>query len=281
MVREQIRENYSKLTKTQRKVADFIFDHMERTAVMTTVKISEAAGTSETTVIRLAYALGYDSFSQLQKQIQEDVLRQSDTRRSNEDEPDSNDYQRMLGNQIKLLAEMRREMKDAGQLRNIASRVAAADRVMVLGYYGEHTVSYELYLMLDSIRPQVHYYRENNAGYREIAELNARSVVLSISFRPYCPGTLELVQQTRERGAYMIAITDSPLSPIAQLSDEVVTLAVDQDQDTGINCMAPVMAYNFLLTSAVKDCGKEEALRRIKTVQSQLVQPGTSKGKGA
>ena len=52
------------------------------------------------------------------------------------------------------------------------------------GNYGEHTVSYELYMMLDAIRANVHYYRENNVGYREIAELNPRSVVISVATHP-------------------------------------------------------------------------------------------------
>ena len=107
-----------------------------------------------------------------------------------------------------------------------------------------------------------------------MAELNPRSVVIAVSFRPYAPGTLELVQQSKSKGPYLIAITDSILSPVGQLSDEVVTVSLERDPETGINSMAPVLAYCQMLIMAVKDANREEALYRVKNVQSQLVQPG-------
>ena len=59
---KKIQERYDELSKAQKKVADYIAEHLEFAAMKTTVKISQAAGVSETTVIRLAYSLGYDSF---------------------------------------------------------------------------------------------------------------------------------------------------------------------------------------------------------------------------
>ena len=180
----------------------------------------------------------------------------------------------MLSREITRLLDLRDKLADPGQLHDLAARIAAADHVMVFGYYGEHTAAYQLFFMLDTIRPNVHYYRENNVGFREMAELNPRSVVIAISFRPYSPGTLELVQQSKGKGPYLIAITDSILSPVGQLSDEVVTIPLEQDTETGINSMAPVLAYCQVLMTAVKDADREEALYRVRNVQSQLVQPG-------
>lgn len=78
MIREQIVMRYDALPKMQKKVADFILENPTRAAVMTTTKLSAAIGVSDTTVIRLAYALGYESFMQFQKQIREDMLAQPD-----------------------------------------------------------------------------------------------------------------------------------------------------------------------------------------------------------
>ena len=191
-----------------------------------------------------------------------------------ENQGEQNEYQKMLSREITRLLDLRDKLADPGQLHDLAARIAAADHVMVFGYYGEHTAAYQLFFMLDTIRPNVHYYRENNVGFREMAELNPRSVVIAISFRPYSPGTLELVQQSKGKGPYLIAITDSILSPVGQLSDEVVTIPLEQDTETGINSMAPVLAYCQMLMTAVKDTDREEALYRVRNVQSQLVQPG-------
>ena len=61
---------------------------------------------------------------------------------------------------------------------------------------------------------------------------------------------------------------------MGQLSDQVVTIPLEQDTETGINSMAPVLAYCQMLMTAVKDTDREEALYRVRNVQSQLVQPG-------
>ena len=212
---KKIQERYDELSKAQKKVADYIAEHLEFAAMKTTVKISQAAGVSETTVIRLAYSLGYDSFSAFQAQMQEDVLENNRSRHI-ENQGEQNEYQKMLSREITRLLDLRDKLADPGQLHDLAARIAAADHVMVFGYYGEHTAAYELFFMLDTIRPNVHYYRENNVGFREMAELNPRSVVIAISFRPYSPGTLELVQQSKGKGPYLIAITDSILNPVGQ-----------------------------------------------------------------
>lgn len=272
LVCSQIKKNYPDLSKSQKKVADYVVDHLEQAAMYTTVKISMEADVSETTVIRFARALGYESFSAFQKQLRMDVLERSkdwDLAKSGE----QNHFQRILSRQASLLLEMRDRQIDFEQLQRIAEHIATADHVMVFGYYGEHTVAYQLYFMLDSIRPNVHYYRENSIGFRQMTELNLRSAVISVTFAPYCPGTLELMQETRERKPYMITITDSHETPAAKLSDDVVVFPLERDPETGINCMVPATAYCFLLMHAVKDCNKEEVLYRIKNVPSQLVQP--------
>lgn len=271
---EQLRSSYTSLSKSQKKVADYLFRNLESAAMLTTVKIAIAAGVSETTVIRLAYALGYDSFKAMQKQMRSDLLAWRRVE-SLEEQGQQNEYQKMLSREISLLMQMRDGAICFDQLQNIAARIAMADHVMVFGYYGEHTAAYQLYFLLDAIRPNVHYFRENNVGLRELAELNPKSVVIAMAFRPYCPGTLGLVEQSRDKGPYVVGITDSALSPLARLSDETVVLSVAQDPETKLNGMASAMAYGQVLMAAVKNCIREEALYRVRNVQNWLVQPGT------
>lgn len=271
---EQLQSSYTSLSKSQKKVADYLLGHPENAAMLTTVKIALAAGVSETTVIRLAYALGYDSFKAMQKQMRSDLLERR-REESPEGQGQQNEYQRMLSREIGLLMKMRDGPACFDQLQKIAARIAAADHVMVFGYYGEHTAAYQLYFLLDAIRPNVHYFRENNVGLRELAEINPKSVVIAMAFCPYCPGTLGLVEQSRSKGPYVVGITDTALSPLARLSDETVVISVAQDPETRFNGMASAMAYGQMLMAAVKDCIREEALYRARNVQNWLVQPGT------
>lgn len=272
-VKARILSEYDLLSKAQKKAADFIISNFDAAAMLSSTKLSMRAGVSEPTVVRFAYRLGYDGFSDMQKQIQQDYLTSF-----REDSPISdatNEYENMVESEIRAIRELQSYVSDPTKLERIAKLVIDADIIEVFGYYGEHTVAYELYMVLDAIRPNVHYYRENNIGFREMAELNEHSVVISFLFDPYCPGTVELMKQAKEKGAALVVITDSLISPGAKLSDEVVCFSLRQESETGINSMAPAMLFIQLLLRAVKKLDHDRVLERTRKVQSQLLQPGT------
>ena len=61
-----VREKITDLSSGQKKVARYILGHLEESSYLTLTKISREAGVSETTVVRLAYAIGFESFSSMQ-----------------------------------------------------------------------------------------------------------------------------------------------------------------------------------------------------------------------
>ena len=273
-VKDRILAQYDSLSRAQKKGADFIISNPDAAAMLSSIELGKRAGISEPTVVRLAYALGYGGFTEMQKQIQQDYLTSFHDEPQNSEQ--TNEYEMMVESEIRMFRELQNYVADPTKLERIAKTIVDADMVEVFGYYGEHTVAFELYLVLDAIRPNVHYYRENNIGFREIAALNRNSVVLSFLFDPYCPGTVELMQETKEKGATLITITDSLISPGARLSDEVVCFSLHQDSETGINSMAPAMLFIQLLLRAIKKIDHESVMERTRKVQSQLLQPGTS-----
>ncbi len=60
----------SSLSKCQKKVADYIRENFDTAAFMTAERLAEAANVSESTVIRFASELGFDSFSGLRQALQ-------------------------------------------------------------------------------------------------------------------------------------------------------------------------------------------------------------------
>ena len=74
-VSSRIQANYSKLTKTEQKIADYITEHNSGVAFQTLGEVAGAAGVSTTSVIRLARELGYDGFAQMQSSIQRSLVK--------------------------------------------------------------------------------------------------------------------------------------------------------------------------------------------------------------
>ena len=73
-IEQLIHEKITSLSSGQRKVAEYILTHLDSFSYSTLAKLSKEISVSETTIIRLAYSLGFDSFSEMQRSVQNDIL---------------------------------------------------------------------------------------------------------------------------------------------------------------------------------------------------------------
>ena len=70
MILEKIRQIYPQLTKSQKRLADFIATSYREAAFMTASCLSRRLGLNEATVIRFAQRLGYSGYPQLIQDVQ-------------------------------------------------------------------------------------------------------------------------------------------------------------------------------------------------------------------
>ena len=78
MFQVKLKSVYNDLTKSEKKIANFIMKNFERTKTMTSYDISKKVNVGQATVIRFSKKLGYSSFNELINSInkldQEDIL---------------------------------------------------------------------------------------------------------------------------------------------------------------------------------------------------------------
>ena len=67
----RINQHYNSFSKGQKLLANYIIDNYDRAAFITASKMGRTVGVSESTVVRFAYALGYDGYPALQRSLQE------------------------------------------------------------------------------------------------------------------------------------------------------------------------------------------------------------------
>lgn len=68
---QKIDEKYTKFSKGQKKLADYIKETYDKAAFMTAAKMGEEVGVSESTVVRFATTLGYSGYPAFQKALEE------------------------------------------------------------------------------------------------------------------------------------------------------------------------------------------------------------------
>ena len=66
-----IKNSIPNLSKSHKKIAMYILDHYDKSAFMTASKLASIVGTSESTVVRFAFELGFDGYPEFQTELRE------------------------------------------------------------------------------------------------------------------------------------------------------------------------------------------------------------------
>ena len=73
----RIEEKYAKMSKGQRRLADYVCKNYDKAVFLTAAKLGETVGVSESTVVRFAIQLGYKGYPGFQKALEE-LVRKSE-----------------------------------------------------------------------------------------------------------------------------------------------------------------------------------------------------------
>ncbi len=224
MILEKIRQVYPHLTKSQKKLADYIASSYQEAAFMTASRLARRLSINEATVIRFAQRLGYPGYPQLIRDVQAIVQEEIRTR----GEPRAAGVAGEL-----LLASLNGELEMA---QRTVSHVSAesAHRLMTLlegrrriAVAGQE-LSYHLAGILAGGLAALGLDARLVAGDPEslglcVAGLEATDVFVGISATHDSPEIARALAAARERGAGALAVTYSPISGAAQAADLALT----------------------------------------------------------
>lgn len=251
-VLQQIRANMPSFSKGQKRIANYILSQCDKAAFMTARRLGELAQVSESTVVRFASELGYDGYPGMQRALQE-IIRGRLT-----------SVQRIQASREQISGEdtvgevMQRDMNSIhaaiGQVdRKAFSRAVdmllAADRIFILGVRSSSFLAGYLNFYLHLIFKNVILVQNSAAGeiYEQLVHIGPGDVLVGISFPRYSIMAVNAVQYAHDRGAQVIAITDSAVSPL--YTPASVALLVRSDMISFVDSMAaPLSLLNALIT---------------------------------
>ncbi len=223
MVLERIRQEMDRLSDRQRMVAQYILAESEEAAFLTAAKLAEASDVSEATVIRFAGHMGYGRYSDLQKDLRAVMrgkLSQADRfRRTGDLKSHSSVMQTVIRSMRADIRSIEQTLVSLheGELAAAVSWIATARRVYVVGTHSEYGIACYFASTLCWIRDQVHLLDEtHHPSFDAMAEIGEEDVMVALSFPPYPAATVRFLEAAVKRGARSLAITDSPLSPLAK-----------------------------------------------------------------
>ncbi len=251
-----ISSSFSRFSKGQRLIAEYILEHIEYAAYMTAAKLGQAVGVSESTVVRFAVELGYDGYPELQKQMKEHIKSKlTASQRMNLDiaqQSDEKILERTLSMDLELIRSTLSEL-DISEFTSAVDTIISAKRQFVLGARSSYSLAYfmsfyfnhifESSKMLDS--------DGNVEIYDQLVSISEQDVLIAISFPRYSKRTLQAVEFVKKQGATIIAITDSADSTLAEMAD--ITLIAKSDMASFADSLvAPMSLINAVMSAIGK-----------------------------
>lgn len=226
-VAARITEVGALLTTAERRVAEVVLERPELVAFGTVAELAEAAQAGAATVVRLAAKLDYEGFTALQAAVQNELSNQLRPaavriREARGGVVVQRHLQRELDNvQTTLLALDERSIELArGRLCNL-------DRsVLVLSGDASTGVSLQFVGDLLALRPGVELLTGNEVAVsRRLSQISDGDAVIAVDLRRYDRWVVKTAKEAKRRGAWVLALTDSALSPLAVLADVAMVLS--------------------------------------------------------
>jgi DNA-binding MurR/RpiR family transcriptional regulator len=269
-VTQMIKGNFSALSSGQKKVAEFLLEHLDEGSLLTAFQIGRKVGVSETTVIRLAYALGFSGYSEMQETVRKEWLTHVQPGKS-EGKPSSRDgfeenrlFHQIIEKESQVLNQLLNQL-EIEQIWRVVDVLHQSKRIFIAGFGSSYAAAYWLYYALKQMRENV--FLSNPSGFlpEELCELDEQSTVIMFSYPRYRRESLKLANYANNQKATLIAITDRQLSPIGQLAQ--LTLTTEEHLESGHHSIASVIGLLEVIISGLNKRDNENSNVRQKKLE--------------
>jgi DNA-binding MurR/RpiR family transcriptional regulator len=267
-VAERIMQHAERLTTTERRIAEVIASEPQTIAFGTVALVAKRAGTSGPSVVRLAVKLGYAGFVELQADVQRDVARMLGPARDRiRQQPPRDLLQRVAATEQDNVMRTLGGISPAMLERVVGQLADLRHRVWILPGDTTHPVGATLAVPLSQLRDGVTLLTgsEISAG-RMLGGLALGDTLVVIDIRRYERWLVDLARWAATESARLVALTDSPLSPLASAASETFFMAA---QSIGpFDSMTGGIALANALVAGVAARIRASATERLDTIES-------------
>jgi DNA-binding MurR/RpiR family transcriptional regulator len=242
------------------QVATYAVENPDEIAFGTVATIAQNADVQPSTLIRFAQALGYQGFSDLQEvfrsRLRDRVLNYDERLEQLRGHANGRSKAGVIFDGFseaseRSIAELRAKL-DPAQLEQAVKLLADANTIYLLGLRRSFPItSYMSYafgklgvrnMLIDAV---------GGLAVEDVSFATPKDCILAISFTPYASETVNLAQRAAARNIPLVAITDSPFSPLATISN--LWFEIQEANFEGFRSMAATLSLAMTLTVAVAE----------------------------
>lgn len=276
----QLQEICDSLSPQLRRGARYILERPDEIAFTSMRQLARRAGVQPATMVRLAQKMGLDGYEALREPFRNELRQQP------------NGY----GRRARQLQARTGRRSGGRALNRLAGEMIAADRenlsltLQAIGADGLAATSTvlararRLYILgMRSLYPAAFYtqyacsmFRENTVlldgpggtFFDSLRGIGEQDAMLVFSLEPYSSPVIQAATYAVERGAEVVAVTDSLVSPLAALTPHL--LLVGTDGPALFNSVVPAIAVAQALVAQMLAQGGQSALDAVSESELQL-----------
>jgi DNA-binding MurR/RpiR family transcriptional regulator len=242
------------------QIASFALEYPDEIAFGTVASIAGQAEVQPSALVRFSQAMGYEGFSDMQEvfraRLRDRVLNYGERlqqlrEHARETSKSIVIFQGFCEASAKSIAALEEKLV-AADLDRAVAQLAAAETIYLIGQRRSFPIAaYMAYafgklgvraMLVDGV---------GGLAAEQLSFATAQDVVLAISFAPYAAETLAMARTAAARKVPILAITDSPLSPLAQFARQWIE--IDEADFEGFRSMAATLTLAMTLAVAVAE----------------------------
>jgi len=225
---QKIEKEKLSFTKGFAKIAAYFQKHPRTIAHNSAARAGELIGVSETTIIRFAHQLGYSGYRDFQKDVQQRLFKKSSLSvyldSKDIDQSSDQPVKNLIYSELKTIEEAVSSITEE-KLERLVKALINADTIVTAGSQASHAFASWFAFALDLVKGKSHLHSPSVDNILlKASELSEDDVVVAFSFHRYSIDTLKFARLAKNEGAHVIGFTDSIISPITEIADDVLQI---------------------------------------------------------
>lgn len=227
-----IESYYSDLTKSEKKVANYIKEMGKEIIYQSIQEVTKAVGVGDATVIRFCKKIGFEGFQDLKLQIAMEDLSEQPTSIDSYIDRIQNNFGQVIDKTISIL--------DKENLDKAISTIEQSDRIFIFGIGASGLAAQETQVSFLRVGKSAKAIVDSHFQAMEAATFTEKDVVIVLSLSGRTKDIYESTMIAKNNKSKIIVITNFILSPIAQLADIVLNTAMGESVVDGGSLSAKV-----------------------------------------
>ena len=247
-----IAHDFEMLSRQLKAIARHVEQHRSQLGIQSIQEVATLCEVQPSAVVRFAKHFGFTGFTALQKLFRDGLAQQISPSRNYQSrirqaiESGARDLSSaeiahaLIGGGIAGMEELQRSLQEPA-FEDSVNLLAQADSIWLMASRRSFAVSTYLAYALQHTDKRIHHITSSGSMQEgQLRGMRPQDVLIAVSFAPYAEETESIVRQAHVRGARIIAITDSRLSPLARFA--TCSLLVQETSVFGFRALTNSMA---------------------------------------